>query len=266
MRKLNGWKPDMPDGRDYVRRFSLVARAALPKFVNLRPLFKPVPVSDQGDLGSCTAQAWCDTLEYLRVAAKQPHEDYSRLFVYYAEREIEGTVGYDEGAQIRTGAKVLAKIGAPTEALWPYDIAKFAQKPPDAAYTDAPRHKLLKYQRLMNLVSIKCMLAKRIPVVFGFAVYESFMDARSGVIPFPVLKGVKREQLLGGHAVVAVGYNDNRPYGGSIQGRGVVICRNSWGPQWGAEGYFFLPYPFFQRGLTADHWTAESGTFTAVAA
>ncbi len=263
MRNLSGWKADAPDGRDYIKAFGFKTSPKPPKKIDLRASMQPVPVSNQDELGSCVAQAWCDTLEYLSVKSGQSHVDLSRLFVYYCARELDGNVQWDAVSTIRSGAKVLAKIGAPVESLWPYNISEFKTRPSEQAYANAPNQKLSRYERIPNLFSIKSVLAHGIPVVFGFAVYQSFEQAASGGhVPYPVLTGSNREGLLGGHAVVAVGYDNTKPYSGALSGRGCVICRNSWGPQWGDGGYFYLPYPFFRRGLTADHWTAAQGTFT----
>lgn len=234
MRNLSGWKADTPDGRDYIKSFSFKASPKLPKKIDLRESMKPVPVSNQDALGSCTAQAWCDTLEYLAVKSGQPHTDLSRLFVYYCAREFDGNTQWDAGSTIRSGAKALAKVGAPIESLWPYVISEFATKPSEQAYANAPNQKLSRYERIPNLFSIKSVLSRGIPVVFGFAVYQSFEQAsEGGHVPYPVLSGPGRESLLGGHAVVAVGYDNTKPYDGALIGRGCVICRNSWGPQWG---------------------------------
>ena len=134
--------------------------------------------------------------------------DVSRLFIYYEERVSEGTVGYDSGAYIRDGIKVVYKKGAPLESMWPYNERKFLYKPPQTAYIDALGRKAITYQRCADFNAVKGAVAQGYPVVVGFDVYESFESdivAATGQMPYP---NVNTEQLLGGHAVAIVGYDD----------------------------------------------------------
>jgi len=135
-----GWVPDLPDQRDFLYAAPVENMAALPTSVDLRPQC-PKTVYDQGQLGSCTANAIAGALEFDRL--KEGLADFipSRLFIYYNERVMEGTVGTDSGAQIRDGIKSVGSIGAPPESDWPYNIAEFAVKPSPKAYKDAPLDK-----------------------------------------------------------------------------------------------------------------------------
>jgi len=240
-----GWCPDLPDARDHF--YSAPMATALPPAVDLRP--NCPPVYDQGQLGSCTANAIAAAIEFDRKKENLTDFVPSRLFIYYNERVMEGTVPYDAGAQIRDGIKSVAKIGAPPEDDWPYDIAKFADKPPAKAYTDAKLDRALQYQRLVNhLQQLQGCLASGFGFVFGFTVYESFESpavAQTGVMPMPA----PSEKKLGGHAVMAVGY-DNASR--------MVIVRNSWGTSWGKAGYFMMPYEFIISPNCSDFWTISS--------
>ena len=174
----------------------------------------------------------------------------SRLFIYYNERAMEGTVSSDAGGQIRDGVKSVNKQGAPPETDWPYDITKFAEKPPKKAYDDAVQHVAVLYQRLTPILGqLKGCLASGFPFVFGFVVYESFESqqvAQTGEAQLPQAG----EQQLGGHAVLAVGYDESQQR---------FLVRNSWGPGWGMGGYFTLPYPYLlQQTLSSDFWTIRS--------
>lgn len=243
-----GWTPDLPDHRDQVYSAPLAQLGPLPKSVDLTSGCPPV--YDQGQLGSCTANAIGGALEFDQL--KQKLTDVfvpSRLFIYYNERVVEGTVGSDSGAQIRDGIKVVAKQGGPHETLWPYVISKFTAKPSTAAYQDAAKHPAVLYQRLVQTIDqLKGCLATGYPFVFGFSVYESFESpgvAKSGHAPMPA----PHEKLLGGHAVLAVGYDDAKKW---------FIVRNSWGPKWGMAGYFTLPYDYLLNGnLSDDFWTIK---------
>lgn len=241
-----GWQPDLPDQRDHLFAVPPALATSLPSSVDLRS--KCPPAVDQGRLGSCTANALANA--HLFSQMQQPGgEDRlpSRLFIYWNERNLEGSVDSDSGAQIRDGIKVLAKLGAPPEALWPYDVAKFAAKPPAKAFQAALSHQALGYQRVVqSLPQLKGALAAGFPVVFGFAVYESFESeavAKTGNAPMPG----SAERSLGGHAVMAVGYDDSKQ---------IFRVMNSWGPGWGQKGFFTLPYAYLASNeLASDFWT-----------
>jgi len=240
-----GWRPDLPDHRDHL--FSTVfirASAPLPQIVDLRS--ECPAVVDQMALGSCTANAITAAVEFLDIKDKIPELALSRLFLYYNERAAEGTINYDSGASLRDGIKVLADQGVCQESLWPYDINKFTSKPSDECYQAAQAHKAIVYQRLTTLNDMRACLAAGFPLVFGITVYESFESdqvAKSGIVPMPS----KSERSLGGHALLAVGYNDQFS---------TILVRNSWGPNWGINGYFTLPYQYISNNnLADDFWT-----------
>jgi len=241
-----GWMHDQPDQRDFL--FSAVRRvpATLPAAVDLRPGCSPV--EDQGALGSCTGNAIVGALEFLELKDKLPYTDLSRLFVYYNERVMEHTVQSDAGAQIRDGVKSVSKQGVCSEAKWPYIISKFAVKPPAACYTEALKHRIVEYHRLTTVDEMRACLAEGYPFVFGFTVYESFESqavAKTGTVPMPR----KSERVLGGHAVLGVGYNDKQKR---------FIVRNSWGTGWGKQGYFTIPYAYLSNpDLSSDFWVVH---------
>src|SRR5918912_2497020 len=145
-----GWVPDTPDARDFLYAAPEAALADLPRNVDLRP--DCPPVYDQGQLGSCTANAIGAAFEFMQK--KQQQQDFmpSRLFIYWNERKIEGTVDQDSGAMIRDGIKSVHKLGACSEDTWPYDIARFTEKPPDRAYTEALDHQVIVYRRVLPVL------------------------------------------------------------------------------------------------------------------
>ena len=239
-----GWVPDLPDARDFMFSTPESVLTTLPKKVDLRSQMPPI--YDQGQLGSCTANAIGAAFEFDQT--KEGFKDFmpSRLFIYYNERAMEGTIGTDSGAMIRDGMKSVAKVGVCTEDTWPYDIPKFTEKPPAKAYTEAKKHQAVLYKRVLTtLHQLQGCLAAGYPFVFGFSVYESFMSpqvAKTGEVPLPP----RGEQLIGGHAVVAVGYDDK------IQR---FIVRNSWGDGWGIKGYCTMPYGYLtDPQLARDFW------------
>ena len=245
------WRPDRADARDHIYDPAKLGAVlpTLPAVVDLRPGCSAI--ENQGQLGSCTGNAIAGLIEYLDRKANKNLE-VSRLFIYYQERVLEGTVNYDAGAYIRDGIKAVNIYGAPLESLWPYTIGRFATRPTTAAYADAAKRKAGAYQRVTNFAGVKSALAQGYPVVVGFTVYESFegnANNTTGMMPYP---NTATEQVLGGHAVAIVGYND------TLNG-GRFICRNSWGTNWGDRGYFYMPYSVIQdTSMSSDFWIITS--------
>jgi C1A family cysteine protease len=242
-----GWRPDTPDMRDFL--MAVAPPKTLPASTSLRS--KLPPVYDQGQLGSCTANSIGAILEFNERKQKEPDAATpSRLFIYYNERVMEGTVSQDAGAEIRDGIKSVAQLGAPPESLWPYDITKFSRKPPAKAYTAAMKHQALRYQRVsQTAIALQSVLASGYPISFGFTVYASFEKnvGSDGVVPMPK----PSEATLGGHAVVAIGYKP-------IKGQLYFECRNSWGPRWADHGYFWMPAAYLtSASLASDFWVIE---------
>jgi C1A family cysteine protease len=243
-----GWVPDVPDQRDYLLSAVLKVPARLPRKVDLRPLCSKV--EDQGQLGSCTANALAGAIEFLECKDKVPFQDFSRLFIYYNERALEHTINSDSGAMIRDGIKTLAKQGVCSEKTWPYVVSKFKAKPRPVCYKEALEHQITSYHRILSLDQMRACLAEGFPFIFGFTVYESFDTqavARTGIVNMPK----RNEQVLGGHAVLAVGYDHSKQR---------FIVRNSWGTDWGMKGYFTMPYKYLSdRNLSDDFWTIRRG-------
>ncbi len=242
-RPIYGWIPDLPDLRDKFYSQLVLAPETLPLHVDLRPFCSAV--EDQGQLGSCTANALAGNLEYLQKQ-KQTLIDFSRLFIYYNERVIQHTTTEDSGAMLRDGIKTLVKLGVCMESEWPYNVDSFTQKPSETAYQDALNYQITAYYRLITLNEMKHTLATGFPFIFGFSVYESFESeivAQTGIVPMPA----KDERLVGGHAVMAAGYDDSTQQ---------FIIRNSWGDAWGQNGYCLMPYEYLTNThLASDFWT-----------
>jgi C1A family cysteine protease len=243
-----GWIPDLPDHRDLLYSALRPTPPVLPEYVDLRPTCSAV--EDQGNLGSCTGNALAGALEFLERKNKVAFIDLSRLFIYYNERVIEGTVKSDSGAMLRDGIKTLKKQGVCSEKKWPYVTSKFAVKPKPACYKEALEHQIMSYHRILNLDDMRTCLAEGFPFVFGFTVYESFESKEvtsTGIVNLPQ----PNERAVGGHAVLAVGYDD-------VEKRFMV--RNSWGTDWGQKGYFTMPYEYVaDRNLSDDFWTIRKG-------
>ena len=241
-----GWAPDVPDQRDHLYSAPQPILAKLPPKKDLRSGCPPV--YDQGQLGSCTANAISGAIQFEQKKQGTTVFAPSRLFIYYNERDMEGTINSDAGAQIRDGVKSVATLGVCPEAEWPYDINKFADKPTPKSYADAKKCEAVGYQRLdsSNLNQLKGCIAAGFPFIFGFTVYDAFESqevAKTGVLNMPGPK----EKVQGGHAVLAVGYDDSTQR---------FSVRNSWGKDWGIKGYFTIPYTYLiTTSLADDFWT-----------
>jgi len=250
MSRVYKLKTDTEDLRDKIFiSTQFKTKTVLPKSVDIRSGCSPIV--DQGQLGSCTANAIASGLREYWEEKTGKLTPLSRLWLYWQERNIEGSVNEDAGAMIRDGMKILQQIGCAPESDWPYDIAKFAQTPTFQSTMNATPFKIIEYHRITNLISLKTALASGYPVVIGIDVYESFESdkvAQTGIVPMPK----RREKLLGGHAVLAVGYKDNP----RSKTKGYVTVRNSWGESWGDKGYFYLPYSYFTKHVS-DMWTGK---------
>lgn len=282
-----GWLPDYPDFRDYtVENDSVKAmlakvgvekplKAGLPATTDLRPWCPPI--ENQGALGSCTANAGVAMVEYFERRAFGKHVDASRLFLYKATRNMLHWTG-DTGAFLRSTMGAMALFGVPPEEYWPYIIANYEIEPSAFCYAFAQNYQAISYYRLdpsgtiktTLLSQIKTNLAGGLPSMFGFTVYNSYTQAgTTGKLPYPTTG----EKIVGGHAIVAVGYDDNMKIKnanpGAVETKGALLIRNSWGTGWGVAGYGWLPYDYVLKGLATDWWSliksewVDTGAFKA---
>ena len=243
-----GWIPDVPDVRDYPLRLTVRKAVYLPPSVDLRKRLINIPIINQGSLGSCTACAVSTAHMATQIIGEKSLEIIpSKLFIYYNERAMEGSVPHDSGAMIRSGIKSLVRHGACSEKDWPYQISKFKQKPPTIAYRNALKYQALSYERMRgnDLDELLSVLAQGFPFVFGFAVYDSFLSlkvSRTGVYePEP-----RKESMLGGHAVTCFGYDKSTAQ---------FLVRNSWGAHWGFGGYFKMRFSdVVNTNMCDDFW------------
>jgi hypothetical protein len=249
---ISGWKPDPYDERDIIVESVLLNSSIIkdskilsPK-IDLRSKFKPV--YDQETLGSCTANAICSAFEYNQSRQNLDNFYSSRLFLYYNERLMINMVNEDSGACIRDGMKSINKIGICDEKYFPYVTNTFKNKPTENAYKDGSYHKSVSYSRVnKNLLDLKTTLSNGHPIVFGFLIFQNFQSS-SWTFKTPAIMPMPSGKNLGGHAVLAVGYDDNLE---------CFIIRNSWGSEWGNNGYFMMPYKFITSHWCMDFWITE---------
>ena len=263
--KRFGWRRGRLDPRDRIFNLeeSILQPWQLPKTVDLTS--EMPPVLDQGDLGSCVSNAAASLLEHqqARQGEAEGKVTPSRLFIYYQARVRGGyPINEDTGAEIRDGIKVLAKDGGPPETDWPYDIGKFAQKPPAKAYTDATKYEALVYQKIIVNspgAPMRTAIANHQPINFGFQVPDYFEDGSWDQAKTPLPLPDANTNFIGGHAVLAVGYD----WSMTRFKVPVFHCRNSWGPDWGTDnGYFYVPFNLFDpwRGIADDLWILKQVT------
>ena len=288
-----GWIPDHPDFRDYNPEHEEIkalfqgtklgkgklSAPAIPSSIDLRPWCSPI--ENQGALGSCTANAGVGLIEYFERRAYGNYINASRLFLYKTTRDLMQLSG-DTGAYLRTTMAAMVLFGIPPEKYWAYNIAgfnvslgtaNFDVEPPAFCYSFAANYKALKYFRLdppgttmaVLLSNIKTNLVAGLPSMFGFSVYNSFYQAQvTGKIPLPATSG---DPWIGGHAVVAVGFDDTIKIKNSIAGSpettGALLIRNSWGVWGPMGGYLWMPYDYVLKGLANDFWTLFSAGYVA---
>lgn len=268
-----GWERDLPDFRDYNPQSDEV-QSILTKSKSLKSTSSKStasvdlrkwcsPIENQRNIGSCTANAGVGILEYYERRAYGKYLDASRLFLYKVTRDLMGKKG-DTGAQLRTTMKAIALFGVPPEKYWPYNVDEFDKEPTPFCYAFAENYKAIRYYRLdpvgnspkQTLDTIKGNLAAGLPSMFGFSVFSSIPKVGEGTgdIPFPD----KHDSLIGGHAIVAVGYDDKKKIDKS---KGALLIRNSWGADWGEKGYGWLPYDYVESGLATDFWSLVQADF-----
>ena len=286
--KGKGWMRDLPDFRDNTPKSKELSKKqkergakksvneilsplklnldktvrpkkALSTKADLRPWCSPI--EDQGQLGSCTAHAGVGLYEYYERRAFGKHIDASRLFLYKVTRNLLGWEG-DDGAYLRTTMATMAMFGVPPEKYWPYLEHKFNDEPSAFLYSYAQNYNALLYYRLDGvgvskpalLDKIKDHLLNGLPLIFGFTCYSSLDLADDGNIPFPD----KKESIDGGHAVMAVGFDDNKKIinpGNKKETKGAILIRNSWSEDWGDDGYGWLPYDYVLFAIADDWWS-----------
>lgn len=229
------------------RTFDLHENMTKPKvteYANSHSLLQIAPaVYDQGQTGTCTANAICGALQFIE---NDKTFKPSRLFCYYEERVREGqtnTTLQDTGADPMDGLVSLKSQGICSEDLWPFVESKVDTAPTQTCYSQALSHKFtnIGYVAKPNIVgtqlldNIRKSILSSVPVLIGITVYSSFESdsvAKSGLIPLPNLK---KETLLGYHEILIIAYDDTRQS---------FMIRNSWGNNWGLDGNAWLPYSY----------------------
>lgn len=241
-----GWKPDLPDPRDKLyTTIRKMAAVQIPDFVDLSA--KQTPVEDQLTIGSCTANALVAAREFLDFNdVDGKYTDLSRMALYWFERQKEGTIDEDAGAFIRSGIKILVKRGVCPEYMWPYDVSKFKQRPPVESDLVALAFKVRDYHRVTTYHDLLSALAEGFPVVFGATIFTSFEKeevVKTGKVEMPG----DGDDAIGGHAILAVGYNKKDQ---------TIKVKNSWGEKWGDKGYCYFPMDYFNPlgKLVEDCW------------
>jgi C1A family cysteine protease len=248
-RYIYNHRQDPVDTRDHKFHLKVAQLTTLPPSADLRKTGYLPKCLDQGNLGSCTANATSNALRFCLRKEKALDFQPSRLFIYYFSRLIENTVSEDSGCYIRDVMKEVQTYGACSENNWGYNISQFAVHPPTTAVRAARTH-ISSFQYMsvnQDLNSIKNALVQGFPIIFGIQVFESLEAEavfKTGLIPMP---NTTKEQCLGGHCVLMVGYDDaTRRF----------TFQNSWGESVGQNGFFTIPYDYvLNPNLASDFWT-----------
>lgn len=243
--KLSGYRPDPHDPRDILFSTFLTEGRAVTStgpVVDLRPMCSPV--ENQLQVGSCVGNAVVGGLELLENLRHGKYVDLSRLFTYYNARAAIQETEQDAGSNIRDAMASLSALGVCEEVDWPYDPDKVLIRPSWSAYRKAFAHKIDKYYRITGtgqgrIDQIESALRSGAPVAFGADVYEPFFYYKSGPCAMP------GGRLLGGHAMLIVGFDSDRR---------VLFVRNSWGKNWGVDGYCEMPYDYLDAANANDFW------------
>jgi len=286
-----GWRKERNDHRDYTPVSQEIQQIAKSSGCNCGSIIAKAPgmgqamppmkdnrqfcteVNDQGDLGSCTANAGCSMYEFLNKRHKKKYTKLSRRFLYKLTRKLMGEEGVgDSGAYIRTTLQALALFGVCPEDWFPYDISRFDDEPDTSSYIYSQSFQATKYFRLDKadtpedkLAYIKTFIIAEYPIEFGFNVYQSYKQAfvNGGCFPYPT----PNEDIVGGHALMLCGYddnkvikNDNDPSGNTFT-QGAFMIQNSWGYDFGELGYGWLPYQYLLKGLADDFWSITRAEF-----
>lgn len=239
--RLDGCQFGPASKKDYRAAFPA---ANVPDRVDLRQ--HCTDVEQQGQIGSCTANAVVGAVEYHYKRRDGQSPDLSRMFVYYNTRQMKGAVPFDCGAQIREAMASLLAFGACREEIWPYNPMLFAVRPPQQAYDEAVSHEAVQYARVDGVQGAIAALAQELPVVFGASIPERLFIAaeRTGVMP-DLTPEERNRQMMGGHSMLLVGYeNRERRF----------IVRNSWGEAWGDRGYCYIPYDVMECCAGPDEY------------
>lgn len=270
-----GWLPDLPSHQDYTHehsqiaplmsKFNLRGKKVIPDKVDLRKWFSPI--ENQGMINSCCAHAGSALVEYYEKRAFGKFISPSRMFLYKVTKNLLKKSG-NVGVFPRTTMEAMTLFGIPPEEFWPYvdDVKKIDNEPSAFCYAFAENFKAIKYFRLDSptcrkedlLKQVKLFIAHGFPAMFGFSIYRFIVldknVKKTGQIPYPG----ENDKIVAGHAVAAAGYNDKIEIPirteKNLSTKGAVLIRNSWGTDWGEEGYMWLPYKYITSGLTRDWW------------
>lgn len=204
-------------------------------------------IYDQGELGSCTANAFCAAY---KILCKDKTFKPSRLFFYFYERLAEDPNHNiadltDSGADVMDGESYVQQKGICSEALWPYDVTKFDDQPPAECDVDALQHKLSTYKQITES-HVKQYINSNTPVLLAISLYESFQStntAKTGIVTMPITKGHGVEEFIGGHEMLIVGYDDSKS---------TYTVLNSWGAGWGDKGYCHIPFEYIKSKLCVE--------------
>lgn len=227
----------------------------LPDAIDLSDRF-PVP-GDQGSQNSCVGWAiaygvksYQEALEYNWSLGSDTPDDilFSPAFIF---NQLNG--GKNSGIRIDQALKLLVEQGVATLATMPYQESDFTSQPTTKAFAEAKWFKASSWAALKSTSDIKQALAKGLPVIASMAIFDTFKNLKGSNSLYNTAGTYQ-----GDHAVVIVGYDDNHTGGGAFK------LMNSYGIEWGDNGFFWVPYTFLPTTVTINgqaQGTLLSGTY-----
>jgi C1A family cysteine protease len=190
------------------------------------------PVENQQTLPACNACAVVSALEFQNLKAGRQHVDLSVLYVYWFARKLAGNEKNKVGLLCHHATAAVMAYGVCEDKDWPYKVDRWDSQPPERAQRESTRFDAVQYARLASSDAAKVSLSEGVPVLFGLDIPGAYYDAAASTGLLPGV-GTYDHLPMDGHTMLVVGYDDAEK---------TWLAQNSWGANWGENGYCRIPY------------------------